>query len=343
MAVPVPAGGVSDEHGAPEPETVVEVDEPDVGLEATIVIDSVREDLAAGGIRRASYPDREAAGQEARRLARAMTLKCRAADLPSGGAKTVVRDTDDLDLEKAYRRLGETIDALEPAYLCGPDIGTGPDELAHVREATDRVNPASNAPGRATAVGVLAGIQAALEVATGTPSASGRTALVQGYGSVGRNVANGLLDQGAKVLVADTDDEARQRAEDAGLTTVDPESWSTVDADLFVPCASGDVITAETARDLEAEAVCGSANNPLASEKAGEILHERGIVYAPNVLVNAGAIVEGVLTWREGDNQRVRDEIDRTIANTYERTVGVLEAAEREDIPPATVVERRWG
>lgn len=330
-------------QGDPDPRRVIEVTDDASGLEATIVVDSVREDLAAGGIRRASYPDREAAEQQARRLARAMTLKCRAADLPSGGAKTVVRDTDELDLEAAYRRLGEAIDELEPPYLCGPDLGTGPDELAHVRKVTDRVNPASNAPARATAVGVLAGLQAALETATGTPSASGRRALVQGYGSVGRKVAHGLLDQGAKVLVTDTDDEARAAAEDAGLTTVDPESWATMEADVLLPCATGGVLTPEAARTLEADAVCGSANNPLSSPKAGEILHERGIVYAPDVLVNAGAIVEGVLTWREGDNQRVRDEVDRTISSIYERTIGVLEAARLEDIPPETVVQRRWG
>jgi len=326
-----------------DPERVVEVTDEDAGLEAYIAIDSVREELTAGGIRRARYPDAEAAREEAAGLARAMTLKCRAAEVPSGGAKTVVVDRDDLDVEAAYRALGEAIDDLEPAYLGGPDLGTGPDEIAHVREVTDRVNPEANEPGRSTAVGVLAGVQAAREATAGTPSPSGARVLVQGYGAVGRRVARGLLDQGAIVLVAETDDEARQRAEETGLTTVDPDAWHEQDVDVVAPCATGGVVTEEVAEQLDADAVCGSANNPLAGERAAEVLHERGIVYAPDVIVNGGAIVEGVLTWREGRSKRTLDQVQRRLAGVYERTLDVLETADREDVPPTSVVRRRWG
>lgn len=327
----------------PQPERVLEVRDEESGLEAWIAVDEVEDGLAAGGIRRAAYESREEAIAEAKRLARAMTLKCRAAELPSGGAKTVIRDHDDLDLERAYRVLGRQIDRMDPAYLCGPDVGTGPEELAYVREETGRVNPPGNQPARATAVGVLSGIQAVLWALEGDPTVEGRRFLVQGYGSVGSFVANGLADQGGMVIVAETDDDARQQADDAGFTTIEPQGWVDASVDVLVPCAIGGLLTAERAERLAANGVCGSANNPLASRKAAEILHDRNVQYAPDVVVNGGAIVEGVLTWREGDSQRVQDQIDRRLSQVYDRARSVLEQAAPEDVPPDQVVLHRWG
>jgi leucine dehydrogenase len=331
------------DSGSIDAHRVVEISDEASGLEAVIAIHSVREELTAGGIRRVEYASVDEAREEAKRLARAMSLKTAIAELPSGGAKTVIRDSGGLDVELAYRALGRAIDQLEPAYLCGPDVGTGEDELEHVREVTDRVNPRPNAPGRATAVGVLSGIQAVMEAITGVPAAEGGSFLVQGYGSVGANVAHGLADQGGKVFVADTDEEAVERAEQKGLTTVEPDAWLEQDVDVFVPCATGGVIVEEAARSIEADGVCGSANNPIASWKAAEILHERGIFYAPDVLVNCGAIAEGVLTWREGDTPRVQDQIDRIISGVYERAREVIEEAYREDVSEMRVVLERWG
>lgn len=329
--------------GSRDPDQVLEVTDEPSGLEAVIVVDSVREGMTAGGIRRARYPDLDAARAEAANLARAMTYKCRVADLPSGGAKTVVRDRDDLDVPQAYRALGERVDALEPPYLTGGDLGTGPDELAYVREVTDRVNPEGNAPGRATAVGVLGGIQAVREALDGVPTAEGGSFLVQGYGAVGQKVAHGLSNQGAMVFVAEPDPDRRDQADLRGFQTVDPDAWTDQDVDVLVPCATSGLVTEEAARDLEARGICGAANNPLSSAKAAEILHDRGVVYAPDVVVNAGALVEGVLTWREGDSPRVRDMIDRKISSVQARTREVLDEAESRDVPPTEVVRRRWG
>lgn len=340
---PLGSRTVITDAGSIDAHRVLEVRDESSGLEAVVAIDSVREGLSAGGIRRAEYPDLDAARAEAKELARAMTYKCRIAQLPSGGAKTVIRDDDELDLAEAYEVLGERLDRLDPPYLAGGDLGTGPDELAHVREVTDRVNPEGNAPGRATAVGVLSGIQGLLEAIEGVRSAEGGSFLVQGYGAVGEKVAHGLDGQGGLVLVAETDPERRKQAEQRGLHTVDPDTWVDREVDVFVPCATGGVVTEQAARDIEARGICGAANNPLASAKAAEALHERGIVYAPDVVVNAGAAVEGVLTWREGDSPRVRDMIDRRISSVSERAREVLDEARRKDAPPTRVVRRRWG
>lgn len=329
--------------GSSDPHRVIEVTDEASRLEAVIVVDSVREGLTAGGIRRARYPDLDAARAEAADLARAMTYKCRIADLPSGGAKTVVRDRDDLDVPQAYRALGERIDDLDPPYLAGGDLGTGPEELAHVREATDRVNPQGNAPGRATAVGVLGGIQAVREALDGVPAAEGGSFLVQGYGAVGEKVAHGLSNQGAMVFVAESDPDRRDQADLRGFQTVDPDGWVQEDVDVLVPCATSGLVTGEAARNLEARGICGGTNNPLASGKAAEVLHDRGVVYAPDVVVNVGALVEGVLTWREGDSPRVRDMIDRRISSVQARTREVLDAAQSRDVPPTEVVRQRWG
>jgi leucine dehydrogenase len=330
------------EPGELDPRRVLEIKHAASGLEAFLVVDSVQDGLTAGGIRRASYPDADAAREEAKRLARAMKLKTRIAKLPTGGAKTVIRDTDDLDVAEAYRVLGRQIDRMDPAYLAGPDLGTGDEELAYVREKTDRVNPKQNDPGRATAVGVLSGIQAVMEAITGVPSSEGGTFLVQGYGAVGANVARGLDDQGGMVFVTDTAPDKLDEAEDAGFETVGPDTWIDEEVNVFVPCATGDVVDEQVAREIAADGICGSANNPLTSRKAAETLHERGVFYAPDVVVNSGAIIEGILTWTEGDSPRVQDQIDRKISGVYERTRDVLDQAFREDVPPTEIVRRRW-
>lgn len=334
---------VDDPRGEPDPRRVLEITDEDAGLEAWIAVDAVEDGLTAGGIRRARYGSRAEAIEAAKHLARARTLACRAAEVPSGGAATVIRDHEDLDVARAYRAIGTQIDRMDPTYLCGPDVGTGDPGMDHVSEATDRVPHPHNDADRATAVGVLSGIQAVLWALEGDPRVEGALVLVHGYGSLGRYVANGLADQGAKVRVSDPNPAAREEAEDAGYETIEPETWPEQTCDVFVPCSSEIAVTAEQARSLEARGICGGSHRPLASREAAEVLHKRNVQYAPDVLVNGGGLIEAVLTWREGDSPRVQDEIDRRLSDVYERTRRVLAEAADRDVPPDDVVVDRWG
>lgn len=317
-----------------EPEQVIELDEPEAGLSGVLVIDRTIDGVAAGGIRRASYGSREAAREEALALARAMSVKCALAELPAGGAKAVIRADAVRDPERAYRALGEVVDELGGGYLAGPDVGTAEVELDHVRSVTEHVNPSANEPARSTARGVLAGIRGVLATIDGEPRIEGSRFLVQGYGHVGSRLADALARRGGQVLVAEVDPERRRAAEAAGHGLVEPEQATRTPCTVFVPCALGGVLTVSTARQLPARGVCGSANEQLAAQEAGAVLHERGVAYAPDVLVNAGAVVEGVLTTREGRREAVLEEVAERIASIEDRVRELLERSRAEGIPP---------
>src|SRR5690606_32300698 len=168
---------------------VITIDEPRVGLRGVIVIDSLARGPAFGGIRRAVYADEAAALDDARQLAEAMSRKCALAELPAGGAKTVIFDSPQLDREAGYQRLGEIVEQLGGQYVCGPDIGTGAAELAAIRRATRWVNPVDNDAARSTAAGVLAGLRGLSRALFGDEQLGGRRYVIQGLGAVGSALA----------------------------------------------------------------------------------------------------------------------------------------------------------
>lgn len=325
-----------------QPDRIERVEDEDSGLSAWIVIDRTREGLSAGGIRKATYDTAEDAIQEGKRLAARMSLKLAAAGLPAGGAKTVIMDHGDLDVPEAYRALGRRIDELDPPYLCGPDVGTGREELEHVRAVTDRVNPGANDPAERTAAGVVEGIEASLEVLEDVGIVNGSRILVQGFGSVGAALARRLRQRGAMVRVADLDPVARSRARGEDFQLVEPDQVYEQACTVFAPCAVDGVVTEAVAERIPARIVCGSANAPLSSPEAGRILHERGVAYAPDVLVNVGAVAEGVLTWRNGRTKATLEDVDEIIASIGPRVRDVLKASREEDVPPGEIVARRW-
>jgi len=278
---------------------LIPVRDADSGLHAWICIDSTARGPAFGGIRRRDYPSGEEAVADARRLAEGMSLKCAAVDLPAGGAKTVVQAGAVRDRAAAYRALGRRIEAFEGQYVCGPDVGTTDEDLDQLRAVTRWVNPRGNDAGAATARGVLAGLRGTLQALDGDPSFDGRVFVVQGLGTVGRAVADRLLEDGGKVFGADLD-EAAVRA--SGVQPVGPARALATPCDVFVPCALGGVLTDGSAAGLPARAVCGSANNQVASPSAASVLHGRGLLYAPDFMVNAGAVTRG--STRSGTGRR---------------------------------------
>lgn len=323
-------------------ERVIEVTDASIGLLAFIVIDDDSRARAFGGIRRARYVDADAAVADARRLAQAMTEKLALAELDVGGAKTVIADGPQLDVEAGYRLVGTAVDALAGRYVCGPDVGTGSRELEVVRGQTSFVNPAGNDAGLSTAKGVFAAVRGLCAHQFASPDPSGRSFAIEGFGAVGQALARMLIDAGATVCGHDIEAGARAKAEALGVHLVDDaEALTREVVDVFVPCALGSTLTPSRVEQLSARAVCGSANNQLSSDDVADRLRARGIVWVPDVLSSIGAVLEGVLTFGVGRSVESLQRVDEGIAAVEPRVHALLDEAKRRGESPLITVRRR--
>lgn len=316
--------------------------DPASGLCAWIAIDRPELGPAFGGVRRCAYADEGAALADALRLARAMTVKCALYDLPAGGAKAVVRADRLTDPERAYRRLGRAVERLGGRFFTGPDVGTGPAELAWLAAETRYVTRPDDAGpgeiGRATATGVERAIEAALAHAdAGGGDPSGRTIVIQGLGDVGARLARSLAARGARVLGVETDPERLARAvADCGVEPLNPGAEYAMACDVFAPCAVGGLLDEPVARSLRARVVCGSANNVLADELAADALARREILFVPDPVASAGGLLLGA-TFHLEERRPSFEEIGRRVAET---TARVLERARADRATPLATVER---
>jgi leucine dehydrogenase len=319
-------------------EEVVALHDARSGLRAFLAIHDSSAGPAFGGIRRWSYPDEDQALRDCLRLARAMTYKCALAGLDAGGAKMTVLDRPDLDLERAYAAIGDFVERLAGRWYTGPDVGTGEAELnavaARTRFATD---PGPGGPGElseATVEGVFRGIEAALVHLDGEPDWPRRTVVVQGLGEVGGGLARRLAGLGARVRASDLDAERAQRvAAELGIERLDPATEFDQRCDVFAPCALGGILHDLSIARLRCRIVAGGANNVLARSGHGRSLHQRGILFAPDFVINAGAVVRGAIFHLEGRKEPVAAIGDR-IGAVLTR---VLERARAEGLPPVQV------
>lgn len=269
------------------------------GLRCIIAIHSTALGPSLGGTRFWPYEDDDAALADVLRLSRAMTLKSACAGLDHGGGKAVIiGEPAELRSEALLRAYGRMIASLGGRYVTACDVGTTPDDMAVVKRETrwatgaDPVEGGSGDSGILTATGILLAMKAAAEAVFGSPDLDGRHIAVQGVGKVGRRLVQHLVAEGAKVTVADVAGTAVERvAELSGVEVVSVDDVLAVDADIVSPNALGGVWHAESIAALQARIVCGGANNQLVSEADGEHLHERGVLYAPDYVVNAGGVI----------------------------------------------------
>ncbi len=268
--------------------------DPASGLRAIIALDDVTLGPACGGIRTRAYPAIRDALNDAHKLAAAMTLKCAIAGLPAGGGKTVVIDSPRMDRAAAFRSLGRTIADLGGLYRAAGDLGTTIEDLRHAAEASDYVDTSGAQLGEATGTGIVNCIRAAAAERS-IDRLAGLTVAVQGCGLIGAGVATALAAEGARLVVADVD-AARADAVAAALggRAVGADAILTVEADILSPCAIGGILTAQIVPAIRAWAICGGANNQLASAAAGTALAERGIAYVPDFLASSGAVIDGI-------------------------------------------------
>ena len=263
-----------------------------------IGIHSTRLGPACGGTRMRVYPSPADAARDVLRLAEGMTLKCAVAGLPTGGGKAVLA-VPALPVGETRRqvllRYGRLIDTLQGSYRTGPDMNTGADDMDVLGEVTRhgfgrspaRGGSGSSAPD--TAVGVWHGIKASCAHAFGTPDLAGRSVLVQGAGGVGGALVELLVADGAKVLVADVAaDRVRELERRHGVDPVDPADVVGTACDVYAPCATGAVLTAQSIPALRCAVVAGAANNQLGEPADAERLRAAGILYAPDFVINSG-------------------------------------------------------
>jgi len=274
------------------------------GLHGAIVIDSVKLGPAAGGCRLWHYADDAALLSDARRLARGMSYKNALAGLPFGGGKAVIaRPSGAFDRAALFAAFGRAVAALDGAYITAEDVGTTIADMDMVRARTSYVaglnHSGANAggdPSPWTALGVFEGMKAAVafghDSGVGGGTLRGKRVAVQGAGNVGAGLARLLAAEGAELVIADIDEaRAAMLAAELGARVAGADEILTIDADVLAPCALGGVLNARSIPLLRVGVVCGGANNQLATTADGEALRARGIIYAPDYVVNAGGII----------------------------------------------------
>jgi leucine dehydrogenase len=281
------------EHGH---EQVVFCYDRATGTKAIIAIHDTALGPARGGTRYKAYPDEEAALTDVLRLARGMTYKFAFTDMARGGGKAVVLAEDGADKVVRLRVYGRFVESLAGRFGTGPDLGASAADMAEVQRGTGYVWALDERHGGTgdsavlTAAGVAAGIGAALEEAYGSADLTGRSVLVQGLGGVGGHLAELLVHGGAKVLGADMDTErAEAAARRLGIELVDAEAVYDTECDVFSPNAIGGVLNQDTIPRLRCRVVAGGANNQLGEDADGRRLAERGILYAPDYVINSAA------------------------------------------------------
>lgn len=264
------------------------------GMTTMVALHSTAAGPAVGGCRMKAYERFTDAVTDVLRLSKAMTLKCAAAGVPHGGAKSVI--VVDRPLTPQLRRQvlldhADLINEFDGAYRAGPDVGTGPDDMVVLRELTPYAyclpeehggTGSSSVP---TARGVLAALKAASRHVFGTDDLTGRRVVVSGFGSVGELVARSLT--GAEVIVSDVDES--RRTDEFGW--VPPDQAYEVEADVLVPAAVGGVLSPETVARLDVRLIVGPANNQLTDDSVAELLEKRGIVWVPDHVASAGGVI----------------------------------------------------
>jgi leucine dehydrogenase len=264
------------------------------GLRAFIALDDTTLGPACGGIRTLAYNSTAEALTDVAKLASAMTLKCAIAGLDAGGGKAVVMLQPEMDRAAAFRRLGDFIEDLGGLFRTAGDLGTTYEDLLQIAKRTSHVNTSSNQLSTATGQGIVNCIRACASD-RGLTGLDGLQIAVQGCGLIGSGVARSLAAQGAKVTVADVDEnKAKILANEIGGKWITADKILTTEVDIISPCAVGGVVTPQIVNDIRAWAICGGANNQLSDKSVDALLAARGIAYVPDFLASSGAVIDGI-------------------------------------------------
>lgn len=318
------------------------------GLMISVAVHSTKLGQALGGARVWQYDNWTDAVADSLRLSAAMTLKNAAAGLNRGGGKAVIHlplgtVLSDEQKRNAMLDLGDAVESLGGAYMTAEDVGTSAELMAVVHERTAHVcglppeQGGVGEPADATAEGVYQSILATLDAIYGSRDVTGRHLVISGLGQVGGRLATALAKAGARLSVTDVNLAKKEFAASLGATWVDVEDAHRVEADIFVPCGLGGVLTPHVISELNVVGVCGAANNQLARHDGAEDLAARGILWAPDFVVNGGGVIYLALASEpnadlDAVNARVQsigDTVATIFADARKQKISTLEAAER--------------
>ncbi len=327
-----------------EHEEVVFCHNKDAGLRAIIAIHNTTLGPALGGLRMWPYKTEQDALNDVLRLSRGMSYKAAVSGLNLGGGKSVIIGDPSRDKSEAlFRSLGRFIDSLNGRYITAEDVGIDVNDMEYVFQETEnvvgvhQVHGGSGDPSPFTAFGTVQGIRASLQYKYGNENVGDYSYAVQGVGHVGYELVKLLRNEGAKVFISDINEKAVQTCVDElGAEAVGLDEIYDVDGDVFVPSALGGIVNQETIDRFKFEVICGSANNQLADEDAGDELYKRGIIYAPDYAVNAGGLMNVSIEF-EGYNRERAKRMMRTI---YYNVGQIFKISDRDEIPTWKAADR---
>ena len=318
--------------------------DPAVGLKAIIAIHDTTLGPAGGGTRMWPYETEAEAINDALRLSKAMTYKAAAADLPLGGGKgVIIGDSRTQKTEALLRAYGTFVDTLSGRFITTTDVGTTSRDMEYIRQETNHVVGLPVTAGGSgdtsimTGLGIYMAMKSCAREVWGSDSLQGRKVVMQGFGKVATHMAHHLLKEDAQLVVTDVYEDALDQARDLGLKVVAPQKIYDLDCDVFSPCALGGVLNEDTIPRLKCRVVAGGANNQLLTDQDGEGLHRRGILYAPDYIINSGGIINAAAEIGMPYNQdRAREKTERI----YEIMDRVIQVSKTEEIPTAQAADK---
>lgn len=315
------------------------------GLKALIAVHSTARGPAAGGCRMWNYDSGEAMLKDALRLSQGMSYKNAMADIPLGGGKAVIWGNARTDKSPdLFRAFGRAVESLQGQYITAEDVGVSVSDMEIVRQETahvaglDQGAAASGDPSPVTAKGVFLGLLETAKRAFGTADLNGKTVAVQGIGHVGGYLCDHLAEAGATLVITDIDQAALDAvAKRTGAAIVAPDEIYDVTADIFAPCALGAVVNEQTLDRFKVKAIAGGANNQLIVPEMGELLRRKGILYAPDYVINGGGIINVAA---EISGNYSRDWVETKLAKLVATLGDVLDEALTTETPTNAVADR---
>ena len=323
-------------------EQLVLCSDAETGLKAIIAVHSTALGPAVGGCRLWQYESDEAAVNDVLRLSRGMTYKNAMAGLPLGGGKSVIiGDAKSIKSEALFRAFGRMVHRLSGSYYSAEDVNITTGDIMTVNKETPYVaglEGKSGNPAPFTALGTYRGIKAAALHKFGSDNLEGKTVAVQGLGSVGFYLCEYLHKEGAKLIVTDINQDAVSRAvAQFNATAVGLDEIYAVDADIYAPCALGATINDITIPQLKCKIIAGCANNQLKESRHGELLRQKGILYAPDYVINAGGIINVAMEMRAvGYNA---EESTAKVNQIYHTLINIFERADAQQKPTNEVAD----
>lgn len=331
----------------PEYELVIKATEPSVSFQAFIAIHSTALGPSLGGLRIYHYLNEEDALSDVLKLSRGMTYKSALAGTGLGGGKAVLMAPSvyPWELKKKHLQLfAQVLDTLNGKYITAADVGTTLEDLHVIYEttpyvATRNTNTSSGDPSRYTAWGVFRGIQAVQNQLIGTSNLSGTKVFILGMGHVGTKLAHYLFWEGADLIIADIDSHKLElEAKQLGAKVVSIDNFAEVECDIFAPCAIGGVINPSTIDRFKCQAIAGAANNQLLTDPMGEALQKRGILYAPDFVINAGGIINAAAEFAPGGYNAVASR--NQVSKIYDVLGEIFQRSEVENKPTNVVADQ---